>query len=323
MTQESASELIKRDPIFSLFTAVRSTHVLYAAHEMKLFSMLESSALTLQEVAKSLKIEERAALALLSLCASLDLVKLNHEKYELSEVSKHYLLPKSRYYFGAFIDMAIHNPEVLSYDKFKKALGLNASEVYDEQDLFQKNEEDKERAETFTRAMHSKSMMAASMWPKGAHAIEAVKQAAGLKAIVYDRPFVCNVAAEYIKFDCLQDRIKVVEGDMWQAPFPCADLHFYSDVLHDWPLEKSEFLINKSYESLPEKGRIIIHELLFNDEKSGPIATAVYNMIMLIWTQGQQYSGKELFSMLEKIGFKEIQIFLTGFGSWSIITGIK
>lgn len=334
------SECVKKDPVFTIFTAVRSTHALYAAHEMKLFSMLDNRPATLQEVAKALKIQERAALTLLSMCASLGLIKVDNEKYMLTDISEHYLLPESPYYFGAFIDMAMQNPDVLSYDKFKKALLLNTSQVYNEKALFEKNEEDQKGAEAFTRAMHSKSMTAASIWPKvidlsqykimldigggsGAHAIGAVKSWASLKAIVYDRPFVCKIAEEYIKAAHLQNRIKIEAGDMWEQPFSSADLHFCSDILHDWPIDKCEFLVDKSYRSLPEKGRIMIHELLFNNEKSGPIATSVYNMIMLLWTQGQQYSGKEVVSMLGKAGFKDIEILPTGFGSWSIITGVK
>lgn len=334
------SALVKKDPVFSIFTAIRSTHALYAAHEMKLFSILNNRSATLEEIAKALKIQERATFAILSMCTSLDLVKVDKERYVLTDISRHYLLPESPYYFGAFIDMAMQNPDALSYDKFKKALFLNTSQVYNEKSLFEKNEEDQKNAESFTRAMHSKSMTAASIWPKiidlsqhkimldvaggsGAHAIGAVKSWTALKAIVYDRPFVCKIAEEYIKAVHLQDRMKIEEGDMWKDRFPSADLHFYSDILHDWPVDRCEFLMEKSYKNLPERGRVIIHELLFNNEKSGPIATSVYNMIMLLWTQGQQYSGKEIVSMLGKVGFKGIEILPTGFGSWSIITGVK
>jgi hypothetical protein len=338
--ETSELALIEKDPISSLFTAVRTTHTLYAAHEMKLFPIIHKRLMTLLEVAHAMNMQERAALALLSMCASLGLVKIDDGKYVLTEVSKHYLLPESPYYFGAFVDMAIGNPDVLSYDKFKKALLSNAAQVYDEKPLFEKNEEDVRRAESFTRAMHSKSMTAASIWPKiidlsqyhtfldvaggsGAHAIEVVKIWSAIKAIVYDRPFVCKIAEEYVAGTDLQDRIKVQAGDMWTDPFPEAELHFYSDIFHDWPLDKCEFLAEKSYQSLPHNGRIIIHELLFNDDKSGPMSTAVYNIIMLLWTQGQQYSGKEMLMMLEKIGFREVAILPTGFGDWRIVTGVK
>ncbi len=334
------TDLINHDPIFNLFTALRSTQALQAAHELKLFPLLSEQPRTLEAIAQSLKMQPRAAQALLSLCASHGLILLSNEKYHLSEVSKHYLLPESPYYFGQMIDMAIHNPEVGSYDAFKKALLSNNAQVYSEEDLFETNESDKKRTETFTHAMHSKSMTAASIWPtlvdlstyhtlldigggSGAHAMTAVKQWPTLQAIVYERPLVCKIAEEYIKKANLENRIKTVEGSMWNSTFPEGDLHFYCDVFHDWPSDKCEFLVEKSYQSLPKNGRIIIHELLFNDQKTGPIPTAVYNMIMLLWTQGQQYSGHEIVTMLEKKGFKEIQIIPTGFGCWSMVTGVK
>lgn len=158
----------------------------------------------------------------------------------------------------------------------------------------------------------------------GIHAIEAVKAFPRLQGIIYERPFVCVVAQEFIENFQLQNSIKTVEGDMWKDTFPSSDLHFYSDIFHDWQVEKCEFLAKKSYESLPIGGRIIIHELLFDEDKSSPLATAMYNVVMLLCTnKGQQYSAKEILAILEKVGFKEIQIIPTGFGSWSIVTGVK
>ena len=87
--------------------------------------------------------------------------------------------------------------------------------------------------------------------------------------------------------------------------------------------KKCLFLAQKSYESLPENGRVIIHEMLFNDDKSGPFSVAAYNINMLLWTEGQQYSGNEIAQMLDDAGFIEIEVVRTGFGDWSMVIGKK
>jgi O-methyltransferase domain len=117
-------------------------------------------------------------------------------------------------------------------------------------------------------------------------------------------------------------RISTRPGDMWNDPFPPADVHFYSNIFHDWPAEKCLFLSRKSFDSLTRGGRIILHEVLYNDQKTGPFAAASYSMIMLGWATGKQYSGRELSQMLENAGFRDIEIKPT-FGFMSIVTGRK
>jgi hypothetical protein len=93
-------------------------------------------------------------------------------------------------------------------------------------------------------------------------------------------------------------------------------------MFHDWLPEKCHFLMAKSFNSLESGGRIVIHEMLYNDEKTGPFAAAAFSMMMLGWTEGKQYSGQELSAMLREIGFEEIQI-QKAFGYYSIVSGRK
>jgi hypothetical protein len=109
---------------------------------------------------------------------------------------------------------------------------------------------------------------------------------------------------------------------MWHEPFPAADLHLYSWIYHDWPPEKCRWLTQKSFESLPPGGRIIIHEMLYNDDKTGPFTVAACNIGMLWGTEGQEFSGRELSEMLSEAGFREIEVKPT-WGYWSIVTGQK
>jgi len=101
-----------------------------------------------------------------------------------------------------------------------------------------------------------------------------------------------------------------------------ADLHFYGQIYHDWPPEKCQWLTQKSFASLEAGGRIIIHEKLLNDDKTGPFAIAAFSISMLLWTEGQQYSGGELSAMLTAAGFTDIEVKPTS-GYWSIVTGYK
>ena len=127
---------------------------------------------------------------------------------------------------------------------------------------------------------------------------------------------------EFITRHGLQERIGTQVGDMWTDSFPPADLHFYSWIYHDWPPEKGRVLTHKSFVGLESGGRIIIHEMLYNDDKMGPFAVAALNSAMLWGTEGQEYSGRELSTMLTEAGFVDIEVKPT-WGYWSVVTGRK
>jgi hypothetical protein len=156
----------------------------------------------------------------------------------------------------------------------------------------------------------------------GAHAIGALQAWPHLQATVYEMAPVSNFVAEYAHQYGMSDRLGVATGDMWKDPFVPADLHFYSQVFHDWPPEKCRFLADKSFASLPPGGRIIVNELLLDSDKAGPSVASLMTMVMLLWTEGRQYSGAELQEMLQAAGFVNVHAQQT-FGAWGIATGIK
>jgi O-methyltransferase domain len=156
----------------------------------------------------------------------------------------------------------------------------------------------------------------------GAHSIGAVMRWPELRAIVFDAAPVCEVANEFVRQYGLESRIETRSGDMWEDTFPPADVHLYSNIFHDWPPEKCRFLSEKSFGGLEPGGRIILHEMLYNDDKTGPFAAAGLSAVMLGWTTGTQYSSVELAEMLTDAGFRGIEAKPT-FGYYSIVTGRK
>jgi cyclopropane fatty-acyl-phospholipid synthase-like methyltransferase len=187
--------------------------------------------------------------------------------------------------------------------------------------------------------MHSHSMAASRAWPEkidlsgartlldigggsGVHSIAAARRWPQLQAILFDLPPVCAAASEYLERYGLQSRITTLGGDMWRDPFPAANVHFYADIFHDFPPEKCRFLTGKSFASLEPGGRLIVHEMLYNREKTGPFTVAGYDVSMLLWTEGQQFSGAGLAALLAAAGFVDIAEIAT-LGYWGLVTGRK
>ena len=314
--------------------------VVLVAHELRLFPLLAEKPRTLQEVCTDLEIRERAAEAILSIVAAVGLVKLEEGRFSVTELSEDYLLESSPTHWCHYLDFLIQDPALFSFESIRRALLSDKSQIHEGRELFDVNKEHDEQAERFTRWMHSVSVGPAQAWPEqidlsgfhsfldvaggsGAHSIGVALKWNNLKLTLLDMEPVCRIADEYIARQGLQKRVSTCQGNMWEIEFPPADVHFYSQIFHDWSREKCLILAKKSFNSLPAGGRVIVHELLYNTDKTGPLRVASVNLLLsLLYSEGRQYSGQEIQDMLEESGFTEVEI-KTTFGYWGIVTGVK
>lgn len=309
------------------------------AHRLGIFEFIALHPKNITDICEGLHLEMRPVEAVMATLCAVHLINFEGGLFSLTAETQEYLLKDSPHYFGYFWDMMYDNSENFSLRNLESAIRKNAAQIYEEQDLFKTHTHDSEKLRKFTQSMHSVSLCSAIFWPSlislahyhkavdigggsGAHAIGMVSNWPNLNCTVFDLPEVCAVAADYIQQYGLGNQIKTFSGNMWQDDFPDADLHLYSNVFHDWPVEKNFFLAKKSYESLPKGGRILLHEILYNDNGSGPLAAAASSLVMLGWTEGKQYSGREMSSLLCQAGFQDIEV-IPAFGYHSLVTGVK
>jgi hypothetical protein len=327
-------------PLWDIVLGVYGYPALLLAHKLKLFPLLAAEPRTLAEICDGLHLARRPVAALVTAATAPGFLHLQEGRYGLTPLAAQYLLESSPTYFGGELDLTIANHAVWSLESLEQAVRTDRPPIYSGQDVFKSHEEQADLARAFTQAMHGSSMSPALAWPEcidlsghrllldvgggsGAHALGAVLRWPHLQAVVFDLPPVCEVAQEIITRHGLQQRVSTQAGDMWEDAFPPADLHFYSQIYHDWPVQKCQVLTQKSFASLQPGGRILIHEMLYNDDKTGPFPAAAFNIIMLLWTtEGQHLSGRELSTMLAEAGFTDITVTPT-FGYWSLVTGRK
>ena len=62
--------------------------------------------------------------------------------------------------------------------------------------------------------------------------------------------------------------------------------------------------------------------MLLDDDGAGPATTAAFSMLMLLATQGQQFTFAEIKDLLTKAGFEKVETKPTA-GYYSITTGYK
>jgi len=130
-----------------------------------------------------------------------------------------------------------------------------------------------------------------------------------MNCISMDLPPVEPIAKETIEQFGLSSRISAVSGDMFKDDFPKADVIFMGNILHDWDLEQKRYLIQKSYDALPEGGAFVATENIIDNERKHNVFGLLMSLNMLIETEGGfDFTGTDFDSWCKGIGFKETTV---------------
>ncbi|MBK8161481.1 MAG: methyltransferase domain-containing protein [Rhodospirillaceae bacterium] len=155
----------------------------------------------------------------------------------------------------------------------------------------------------------------------GIFAIEMARAHPKLTATVLEIDTICAEAWRYIDAAGVSARVKTHPLNMFTQPWPGGyDAHFFSNIFHDWSDQTCRMLAKKSFDALPPGGRILLHEILMDDDGCGPLPAAAFSLLMLIGTKGRQYSLPELREFLESAGFVDIEAARTGGGYYSMVS---
>jgi len=139
----------------------------------------------------------------------------------------------------------------------------------------------------------------------GVYSIAVAREFPETRATVLEASPVDRIARRTISAAGLDGRIDVVMADMFTDSWPANhDTHLFSNVLHDWNEADCRRLLAKSVAALPHGGRLLIHDMLLDDDKSGPLWAAEYSVLLTTVTQGRLYSAAEIGSWLADLGMR-------------------
>jgi hypothetical protein len=99
----------------------------------------------------------------------------------------------------------------------------------------------------------------------------------------------------------------VAAGDMLTDALPAAaDVHLFSNVLHDWDEPVVRQLLGKSFDAMAPGGLILIHDAFLNAAKTGPLHVAEYSVLLMHSSEGRCYSVSEMEGYLRQAGFHDV-----------------
>lgn len=321
-----------------------------AAEEAGIFTALNEAPATPVELAARLDFDRRATTVLVRLLGALKLLVLRDGRYQLSAEARTYLVKGSPWYWAPMSSVAVsdwHRTRLL--DKLKQrdsdlVAGPEGTPLTSTEgraaDDWAAGQVSMERAREVAARMHAHSVPAAVGVARhydfrgvthvldvgGGSAcfmVAAAQAHPHLRATVLELPAMCEAAQGYIRAGGVADRVQTCAVDMFRQPWPRGcDALFFSNVWHDWNVRTCQWLAARAYETLPPGGRILLHEVLLDEDGDGPVTAASFSMLMLLATQGQQFTLGELKTILEGAGFTRIEAIATH-PYYSVVTGHK
>jgi acetylserotonin N-methyltransferase len=337
--------------IWDIWLSMYRLPAMAVADELGVFAALDSAPATAPEIAQRLGFNRRGTDVLLSMLRALDLVVARDGRYELAEVTRTYLLPESPYYWGPLLRilgvLPQHHAALIEALRAAddrtapmEAAAKDDAAPSDAAGAWQSGQIDRAQAEVLTRLMHCHSLPASVGVARngnlrgvarlldvgggsGCFSIAIAQQFPSVRCTVLELPAVCDVARRYIVDGGVADRVDTISIDMFRDAWPRGyDGMFFSNIFHDWNAETNRFLARRAYDALEPGGRIFLHEQLLAEDRSGPITTAAFSMLMLLGTHGRQYTLSELKQILSSAGFVDIDSCAT-YGYYSVVSGRK
>jgi SAM-dependent methyltransferase len=295
----------------------QKSRILLSGIELDIFTNINESGTTSNQIANHLHLNERACERLLNALVSLGFLTKKNNLFFNTADSFAFLSKKSSDYSAGLMHLShLWNTWSNLTQVVKTGKSAHPAEI---------NERGEEWLFAFIDAMHDRAKKQAPQQlanidlsevesildiggGSGAYSMEFVSKKPEIAAIVFDLPGVVPITKRFINKEGFSDQIKTHPGDYTTDDLPKGfDLVFLSAVIHSNSLEINKELIKKCYNSLNKNGKIVIQDWIMNNDRTQPASGAVFAINMLVGTEaGDCFTDQEATEMLNAAGFKNI-----------------
>ncbi len=332
----------RSDPtlIYRYRDALYAADLLVVGLHLDFFSWLDANPSTKAQVCAAHGFVERPADVLLTLFSAMGFLLHTEGVFRLTDVGRDHLVKESPWYLGPYYPTLADRPfaqDLLNVLRSGKPANWGTHQAGKDWHAAMESEE---FARSFTAAMDCRGLYLAQSVAatvdftpyrhlldiaggSGVYACVLAAHNPRLRATVLDKPPVDRIAAAAIERRGLASRVSVHAADMLSEPLPRgADVHLFSNVLHDWDVTVVRQLVEKSFAALPSNGLIVVHDAFLNGEKTGPLHVAEYSVLLMHASEGRCYSIVEMEEYLSAAGFVESH-YVNGAAARGIMTARK
>jgi precorrin-6B methylase 2 len=306
------------EQILALGRSYQGAAVLAAAAELDLFSALSPAPRTAATLARNLRCDLRAFTVLLDALVALRLLGKSGVSYALPTGLDALLMPDGT---QSVLAMAQHQAHCLrnwaqlarvvkTGRAAKRKPGIRGEEGAQEAFIGAMHNVSAPIAGEVIRALrplrfrHVLDIGGAS----GTWTIAFLRACRSARATLFDLPHVIPMARRRLAAAGLAKRVKLAAGDFMRDELPTgADLAWVSAIVHQNSRAQNRFLFTKVFRALVPGGRLAIRDILMEEDRTLPVAGALFAVNMLVATEGGgTFTFAELREDLEAGGFTEV-----------------
>ncbi len=281
----------------------RASRLLQVVTKLEIFTLLVKKPLPLEEIARHCDTKPDMTEKTLIACTALGLLEKQGEVYRNSEFSDTYLVRGRELYQG---DIIAHSESTWNFWnrleeelRREKAPAASAQQQHRNFILGMKNIAQSGRLGLILDQidLSSRRQLFDLGGGPGSYSIAFCQKFPRLKAILFDLPETIAIAKENITENGMEDRITLQAGNWDTDDFGRGhDVFLASNVMHG-PASGAEGKLAKAWKSMKPGGLLLIQEFLLNDEKTGPLIPALFNIMV------GAFSRSELFAVIRQAGF--------------------
>ena len=308
------------EALLDLGRSYQGAAVLAAAADLDLFSALVDAPLSAAQLAPKLQCDLRGLAILLDALVALRLLQKAGDKYALPPGLEDFLTPHGS---RSMLAMAQHQGTclrkwaqlscVVKTGQPAEAIPGVRGEVGDQEafigamdNVSAPNADKVIRAVQPLQFRHLLDIGGAS----GTWTIAFLRACPSAEATLFDLPHVLPMAQRRLAAAGLDQRAKLVGGNFTCDALPRgADLAWVSAIVHQNSRAQNRALFAKVFAALTPGGRIAIRDILMQEDRTAPVAGALFAVNMLAATEGGgTFTFAELREDLAAEGFAEIAV---------------
>lgn len=302
---------ITGESLLKLSRNFMESRIFLSAAELDVFTYLADKPQTAAELTNSLKAEERGLSALLDALVSMGMVEKDNGVYSIPESIASLLSSHSEKSILPMIHHASHlwdtwsklTAVVRPNSKLNESMGPDGLQAF----IGAMHVIASPQADGIIKAINpgnAKRLLDIG-GASGTYTIAFLHASPELKATIFDRPKVIEMARKRLMELGLIDRVTLEPGDFYADPLPEGyDLAYLSAIIHQNSRAQNVDLYKKALAAIVSGGRLVVRDHVMSEDHTHPKAGTLFAINMLVGTEGGgTYSFKEIREDLESAGF--------------------
>ena len=300
-----------------------ASKALFAGLHIDVFSSLSEKPKTSAEIARETGVPMNRITTLMTALTSIGLVDRNDETYSNSAGADAFLARGAKYEFGDYLRYQIDRQMYPFLDQLNDV--LDGSLDPDAVDSYQNWMADPKEASLYCNAQHAGSLGPGRTIARlvdlteakhlldvgggtGAMSIRLLEAYPELSSTIIDFPNVAEIGWQFISDAGMVDRIRYIPSNALTTEWPSEqDVVLMSYLISGVPGTEVPGLLKNAFDNLVPGGKLLIHDFMVEDDRSGPPMAALWQLQHMAFTpDARSVTPEWLKEQIKQTGFTDI-----------------